>query len=479
MSPAEDFETQQSRKVASPAGADRAGDTSADGASLLLQTLLKNHRKLGLDSTQIAGLSRLYWSAEPRAAAAAIEEIERTLSPEQFRQSVTDFATALGGPSSRAPIAPADIDALVKAALNERTKDKDAIPLDLATKAADLLIGWARMFAFFVAVPAAVILAGLSFVGYSKFQDVQNTAVRAEATLHAAQENVDKIAASSKQVDNQLAELGQRLQANDEQIRSLDTTVRSLAEKLNFGSDSGLSASQKAKLTQAAASFLHYFEQLGYTPKTKDVNFTTKVDVPGGLSYYDANTNSIVIQLEIADDETILLHEYAHRILYSSLAFDAINGTPAWNYSAVPIEYGLDDYFIASFRNDPVIGALAAKRLGASAGLDLPLKLQNNARITATQLGDNFDGALFYRLGSAWGAAFWELRLALGQDIADKSLYEAWRTLVDQNQSRVTHSFIANIATQLNSAAGKPAVKTLRDILARRGISAGDLPEAE
>jgi hypothetical protein len=67
----------------------------------------------------------------------------------------------------------------------------------------------------------------------------------------------------------------------------------------------------------------------------------------------------------------------------------------------------------------------------------------------------------------------------LGQDIADKSLYEAWRAMVDQDQARVAHSFIGNVAAQLSTASGKPAVKTLRDILARRGVNAGDLPDAE
>jgi hypothetical protein len=50
---------------------------------------------------------------------------------------------------------------------------------------------------------------------------------------------------------------------------------------------------------------------------------------------------------------------------------------------------------------------------------------------------------------------------------------------MDQDQARVAHSFIVNVASQLNSAAGKPAVKTWRDILARRGVNAADLPNAE
>jgi hypothetical protein len=477
MSPAEGLRTGQPGATASPAPPDPADHASRDGVSRLLQTVLKNHRQLRLDSAQIAELSRLYWTAAPPAAA-AIEAIERTLSPEQFRQSVTDFATASAGDHSPALPASPEIDAIIKTALDERIKDKDMIPVDLAAKAADVLLGWTRVFAFFVAAPAAVILAGLSFVGYSKFQDVQNTALKAEATLSAAKENVDKIAERTKQVDTQLATLSQRLNANDEHIQSLDTKVQSLAEKLSFGATS-LTSNEQEKLTQTAGSFLHYFEQLGYRPKTKTINFSTNVAVQDALSYYEPVSNTIVMGAKVADDESILLHEYAHHILYSSLAFDALNGDPAWKFSAVPIEFGLADYFVASFRNEPVVGALAAQHLGATAGGLLPVKLENKARITATQFGDNYDDALVRRLEPAWGGAFWELRQSLGQDIADKGLYEAWRTMVDQDQARVVHSFIANLAAQLNSTPGKPVVKTLRDILARRGVNAADLPNVE
>ena len=100
-----------------------------------------------------------------------------------------------------------------------------------------------------------MILAGLSLIGYSKFQDVQNTADKAETTLRNAQQNVDNIVDRSKQVDIQLAQLKEQLQANDIQISSLNTTVRNLAEKLNFNSDSGLSASQQRKLRDAEADF--------------------------------------------------------------------------------------------------------------------------------------------------------------------------------------------------------------------------------
>jgi hypothetical protein len=82
-----------------------------------------------------------------------------------------------------------------------------------------------------------------------------------------------------------------------------------------------------------------------------------------------------------------------------------------------------------------------------------------------------------HRLGwLAWGGAFWDLRQALGQSIADKALYEAWRGLADQDRATVVHSFVKSVAAQLEAAAGKPAVKQWRDVLVRRGLGNAELP---
>jgi hypothetical protein len=439
--------------------ADLAGH---DHSGVLLRTVLEHHRELGLEAGQIAELSRLYWSTPLPDAAEAVDAIERTLSPEQFRKCVAYFAATVANDHGSALPAPADIGAHVKAAVDERLKDKDVIAVDLAAKAADRLITWTRMFGVFVAVPVAAFLGLLSFMGISKFQDVRDIETRAEKTLETAQQTQNTLEIKSKQVDGQLAKLEQHVADNERSINSLNTTVRTLEEKLKF----------------SAANFLRYFQNLGYIPKTATINISTNVTIPGGLSYYDPDSNTVVIKPELIEDETLLLHEYAHDILYSSLSFDALKGHPKSQYSSKPIEGGLADYFVASFRNEPVIGALAAQHLGRMPGLGLPLNLENTERITSTQLGDKLDYPLISRLQLAWAGAFWELRQKLGQDIADKSLYEAWRTLADQDQGLVAHSFIANVAAQLGSAAGKPAVDVWRDLLTRRGVNKADLPNA-
>jgi hypothetical protein len=458
-----------------PASPEQASGIPPGTTRHLLRAILEHHQALGLDDEQMAALSRIHWSTPSPPLSEATDRVARILSAEQFRQCIGFVAAATAPDSGTA--ATADVSATIKAAIDERIKDKDAVAVELATKAADRLMGWIRTFGFFVAIPVAGFLALLGFFGVTSFQDLREMRTNAEATLRSAQQELSSVTSRSKEVDSQLAKLGAHLDANDQQIEALDHTVRNLAERLTFGHATDLSDVVQNKLKQAAADFLSYFQRLGYVPKTNTVEVSTKVDVPGGLSYYEPSSNTIFVQADLADDETLVLHEYAHRILYSSLSFDALEGNPRWKFSAVPIEFGLADYFVCSALKRPLVGAVAAKKVGAAASDEwIPDKLENSERITATRLGSAFDSRLAHKLGLAWGGAFWELRQALGQSIVDKALYEAWRGLGDQDPATVVHSFVKSVAAQLEAAAGKPAVKQWRDILARRGLGNAELP---
>jgi hypothetical protein len=261
-------------------------------------------------------------------------------------------------------------------------------------------------------------------------------------------------------VKRQLEILQHHQKNNENDIRQLNAAVQSIQQKLSL----------------SVSAFLVYFQKLGYEPKTTDINIRTNEQEEGFLSYYDAASNTIAVRPELAEDETLILHEYAHKVLYSSLPFDALNGNTKWKYSAI-IEGGLADYFVGSFRDQSVIGAVAAQRLGPAAKGALPMNLENSERITTTDLRGT-DLPLINRLQLAWGGAFWELRQKLGQDAVDKSLYRAWRALNDQNHAFVARSFIANVAVQLRTTAGEHTVKILRDVLGRRGVNSADLPGA-
>src|SRR6516162_1069188 len=210
------------RDRTNPAPQDPSGHALGDGAGPLLRTILEHHRELGLDGAQIGELSRLYWSAPQPAAAETIEAVERTLSSEQFRKCIAYLASGSRENEATGPPS-ADIGALITAAIEERTKDKDMLAVDLAAKAADRLMTWMRMLGFFVGLPMEALLAGLSAAGISKFQDVRDIGTRADATLQAAQAKLDAAAQRSTAIDVQLAKLDQRVATNDQRINSLDS----------------------------------------------------------------------------------------------------------------------------------------------------------------------------------------------------------------------------------------------------------------
>ena len=443
-----------------PAPQDPASQKSPDGSEHLLRFSWNIARSLELDSAQIGELSRLYWSRPLPTTSETIAAIEQRLFPGEFQKFIGYIAAAAGLATGSTPPVTPDVSALVKAALDERLKDKDVVAVDLAVKAADRLISWTRTFGVTVAVPVAAFLGLLSFWGVSSVQEARGLKDKAEANLQTAARELDSVTEQSTRLQQQITALQNDQNKNENAIHQLNTAVQDLRQKLSL----------------SVSAFLGYFQKLGYEPKTVDINIKTNEQAEGFLSYYDATSNTIAVRPELAEDETLILHEYAHKVLFSSLPFDAVNGNPKWKYSAIPIEGGLANYFVGSYRDQPVIGALAAQRLGPAAKDVLPFNLENSERITITDLVD-MDISLINRLQRAWGGAFWELRQKLGQDAVDKGLYRAWRSLTDQDHGLVARSFIANVAAQLKVTAGEPATKIWRDVLARRGINSADLPE--
>ena len=125
-----------------PAPQDPASQESPDGSEHLLRILLEHCQELGLDSAQIGELSRLYWSRPLPTTSETIAAIEQRLFPGEFQKFIGYIAAAAGLATGSTPPVTPDVSALVKAALDERLKDKDVVAVDLAVKAADRLISW-------------------------------------------------------------------------------------------------------------------------------------------------------------------------------------------------------------------------------------------------------------------------------------------------------------------------------------------------
>jgi hypothetical protein len=62
----------------------------------------------------------------------------------------------------------------VEDAIQQRFKDQKLVDIETSQAVVERLHGWAKMFAFFVGLPAAVVIVGLSIAGIQKYSDFKN-----------------------------------------------------------------------------------------------------------------------------------------------------------------------------------------------------------------------------------------------------------------------------------------------------------------
>lgn len=100
-------------------------------------------------------------------------------------------------------------------------------------------------------------------------------------------------------------------------------------ESLSFDAGANLPTALQERLTNTASDYLNYFKLLGYIPKSPTVNVRIfkPGDVPDTVAYYDGLHNTIAVSSEVAKNDYVILREYSHRILYSSLNFDTLTSS--------------------------------------------------------------------------------------------------------------------------------------------------------
>jgi len=270
-----------------------ARSKASDGASRLLSLILEHHAELELTDSQLGALTRIYW-VDDGSTDRSIESISRRLSPEQFHRALVRFAES-GTAPLETPNTVDSVDHLVAASLETRTKDRDLVEIEVAAKVAERMIGWARTFGFFVAIPAGLILLIATLFGLSKVEDVRNAASRVDAKLREAEGKLEtevikaqRASDRARQIlasaNEQITAVQVRLENQAQQLSTLDQKVTKIAESLSFGQATDLSKELQQQLKQRAAAFLDYFEKLGYAPKTPSINVSTKDNGSDSLS---------------------------------------------------------------------------------------------------------------------------------------------------------------------------------------------------
>src|SRR5205085_2425161 len=150
---------------------------------------------------------------------------------------------------------------------------------------------WAKLFAYFLGIPLAIILFILGFLGYNSYSSFTSLIAESEKKLRPqiqhAKITVDSLKIEAEYLQQSLA----RYKELDSQISELTKTVNKIAEKFNI---KGVSESKRAYIQNALDNFQTYITALGYNPVGKEVHVSIdgSLDAMGSICYYESNTNT-------------------------------------------------------------------------------------------------------------------------------------------------------------------------------------------
>jgi hypothetical protein len=342
--------------------------------------------------------------------------------------------------------------------IKERYKDQKIVELETTQAIASRFSDWAKLFGFFVGIPIAILFLILGALGIKTYSDFSNQVDRAQKDVTAHLTDAQTRAAKLKADGESLAADYEKLRAQfsdtkvlAEQVKTLSEKVDVIGEKLGFTASSKVSAETKSRLEEAFGKFQQYLRSLGYrgTAETISIDIRDKMET-GALSYYDPDKRMMVIDRKYADDPIILYREYGHHVLYSSGLPNDPNST-LWFYYA--IESGLAWYFPCSFVNNPKPATTAT-----TWDLTKKRRFSELRPDISSAMGDGTE---------IWASAFWELRLTLGQNVADKLLFDTWFKLrAEEVRSDRGASFVRKLLDADSSNQAK-----IRAIFTQRGLA--------
>lgn len=329
----------------------------------------------------------------------------------------------------------------IRSVLKAELKDQKVVEIETTQLVVSRVSEWAKLFAFFTAVPVAFLLGGLAIWGVTKFADVNEK-------LKGAQERATSLASTSEllrsryeQLETNVARyesLGQRLDAVaarsetlGQQLNSLRTDVSEIGQRVGFMPSKALTPAMQRSLESALANFETYLRPLGYTPpgRKTDVEVVERID--GGATTSTSSGRITVTAGYLAGDEGNILKPYMDVVLGEnhSMSWDS-----APSYFATRL--GLECYFPASFLSRKLQTCAFDERSA------WPASVRTNDDIN--------------RGGRIWTGALWTARAEVPAADLDRAVFQAW--VASQGDVRAQHFeqiFARAILARLGTNAGR------------------------
>lgn len=340
-------------------------------------------------------------AAGAAARARANVELRRIPTPDQYRLAADAIRRrSVGAPDSTSGHV---------GAADHPSKDQKVVEIETAVMIAERVVSWAKLFAWIVALPAALLIAILTMIGIGKFSDfttlVRESETKLKSTVAQATTNADLLA-------QKVADLTQKQTESDRQLGMLSKELRSVKEKLGFAQGSSLAPDTQKRLQDLFTKFQAYVVGLGYSPGDSEIKIAVLPDDKSGpMAYYDKNT--IFVAKARANDPEVIYREYLHHVLYSKVGLDNVGPERS------ALESGVADYIVASYAGAPQVYRLS---------LGTPVNLEGAEKVRpAAGHGDRFP------VGRSWAGLFWQLRQSIGREITDKAVFAAWFDLTKEH----------------------------------------------
>jgi hypothetical protein len=352
--------------------------------------------------------------------------------------------------------------------VDDTRANRELDELKLTEAVAKRLVEWAKLFAFFAAVPFAIVLFGLGLLGVKTYADfsakVDGAAQEVEKKLRKAQDDTASTSADAAKLRDQLESLRATLAAAEllsKDVANLASRVHRLEERLTFTQASQISEPLKKALGDTYLHFQDYVEQVGYKPTTETIPIEVVTPKEPALAYYDPAANKIIIDPRYAGDTDILLHEYLHHVLDFGRG-NPDGGEPVWAF--YDVEYGLNAYYICSFKDLPTYAEKTAKQFPNVLSRVTDLSELH----TFAELPPN--SPMVDKGEAVWGGAFWELRGRLGREVVDALLFRVWSSLKPTAYAPQGQAFARALLEDGAVKGNATNEAVVRDIWRKRGM---------
>lgn len=375
----------------------------------------------------------------------------------------------------------------IQVELDERLKDRKQVETEMAEAVVTKVSDWAKLMAFFVGIPLAVLAVGLGFWGVKTFQDfsrqvdalldgsVKQITEQARTETDAARQRlhavVDELQRSTDATQLRVEEVRGRVEevrAESErflaqfpevrklagEVAGLSTKVQQIEDKISIAYRGALTKAEAKNLSETLESFRAYMRDIGYHDQPGSLKVVVRRELEGGSpAYYAPNEHRMYVASPFVGDSDAVFMQYVHHVLERP-------GERGNAYTR--IQYGLALYFPCSFHSDPLFAKVTAKIWKESR--EGYRNLVNSMPLT----GDAMPEA---EGGEAWGGAFWEVRGAIGQTLADRSLFAAWSALKQPDFATDDggKELIVNLLEECRPA-GESRCEDVRAIFQHRGL---------